>query len=136
MQKKAKFGIGVVVILVSMGVLAWLGYGESKTYYHTIAELPGSDKKDEVVMIRRVRRRTALVPEDRVLAMRTGLGMAAVAPVEIARKLQAPVPAAGRLQEVAPDGSHRAQLRRGGGEPGAPRAATDAGASSSPRSTM
>src|SRR2546421_9709398 len=22
-----------------MGVLAWLGYGESKTYYHTIAEL-------------------------------------------------------------------------------------------------
>ena len=24
----------------SMGFLAWLGYGESKTYYHTIAELP------------------------------------------------------------------------------------------------
>src|SRR6202000_154536 len=23
-----------------MGFLAWLGYGESKTYYHTIAELP------------------------------------------------------------------------------------------------
>ncbi len=40
MQKKLKFGIGVGVILVSMGVLAWLGYGESKTYYHTIAELP------------------------------------------------------------------------------------------------
>jgi cytochrome c-type biogenesis protein CcmE len=39
-QKKLKFGIGVGVILVSMGVLAWLGYGESKTYYHTIAELP------------------------------------------------------------------------------------------------
>jgi cytochrome c-type biogenesis protein CcmE len=39
-QKKAKFGIGIAVIVVSMGVLAWLGYGESKTYYHTIAELP------------------------------------------------------------------------------------------------
>jgi len=24
--------------LVSLGCLAWLGYGESKTYYHTIAE--------------------------------------------------------------------------------------------------
>lgn len=40
MQKQAKFGIGAVVIVVAMGVLAWLGYGESKTYYHTIAELP------------------------------------------------------------------------------------------------
>ena len=39
MKKQAKFGIGIGVILVSMGVLAWLGYGESKTYYHTIAEL-------------------------------------------------------------------------------------------------
>ena len=40
MQKQAKFGIGIGVIVVSMAVLAWLGYGESKTYYHTIAELP------------------------------------------------------------------------------------------------
>jgi cytochrome c-type biogenesis protein CcmE len=39
-QKKAKFGIGIAVIVVSMAALAWLGYGESKTYYHTIAELP------------------------------------------------------------------------------------------------
>ena len=39
MKKQAKFGIGIGVIVVSMGVLAWLGYGESKTYYHTIAEL-------------------------------------------------------------------------------------------------
>jgi len=39
MKKKAKFGIGIGIILVSMGVLAWLGYGESKTYYHTIAEI-------------------------------------------------------------------------------------------------
>ena len=39
MRKQAKFGIGIGVIIVSLGVLAWLGYGESKTYYHTIAEL-------------------------------------------------------------------------------------------------
>ena len=40
MQKQAKFGIGIGVIVVAMAALAWLGYGESKTYYHTIAELP------------------------------------------------------------------------------------------------
>ena len=40
MQKQAKFGIGIGIIVASMGFLAWLGYGESKTYYHTIAELP------------------------------------------------------------------------------------------------
>lgn len=39
MKKRAKFGIGIGVIVVSMAFLAWLGYGESKTYYHTIAEL-------------------------------------------------------------------------------------------------
>ncbi len=39
MKKQAKFGIGIGVIVASMGFLAWLGYGESKTYYHTIAEL-------------------------------------------------------------------------------------------------
>jgi cytochrome c-type biogenesis protein CcmE len=38
-KKQAKFGIGIGVIVVSMALLAWLGYGESKTYYHTIAEL-------------------------------------------------------------------------------------------------
>jgi len=32
-KKQAKFGIGIGVIVVSMGFLAWLGYGESKTYY-------------------------------------------------------------------------------------------------------
>ena len=37
-QNRAKFGVGIGVILVSMAFLAWLGYGESKTYYHTIAE--------------------------------------------------------------------------------------------------
>ena len=40
MKKQAKFGVGIGVIIVAMGFLAWLGYGESKTYYHTIAELP------------------------------------------------------------------------------------------------
>lgn len=39
MKKQAKFGIGIGVILISLASLAWLGYGESKTYYHTIAEL-------------------------------------------------------------------------------------------------
>ena len=39
MKKQVKFGIGVGVIVVSLACLAWLGYGESKTYYHTIAEL-------------------------------------------------------------------------------------------------
>jgi cytochrome c-type biogenesis protein CcmE len=38
-QKRAKFGVGIGVIVVSLAFLAWLGYGESKTYYHTIAEL-------------------------------------------------------------------------------------------------
>ena len=39
MKTRAKFGVGITVILFSLVFLAWLGYGESKTYYHTIAEL-------------------------------------------------------------------------------------------------
>ena len=39
MRKQAKFGIGIAIIVVSMASLAWLGYGESKTYYHTLAEM-------------------------------------------------------------------------------------------------
>ena len=39
MQEQVKFGVGIGVIVIAMGFLAWLGYGESKTYYHTIAEL-------------------------------------------------------------------------------------------------
>jgi cytochrome c-type biogenesis protein CcmE len=38
-QKQAKFGVGIAVLVLSLAFLAWLGYGESKTYYHTIAEL-------------------------------------------------------------------------------------------------
>jgi cytochrome c-type biogenesis protein CcmE len=37
-QNRAKFGIGIGVIVFALAFLAWLGYGESKTYYHTIAE--------------------------------------------------------------------------------------------------
>jgi len=37
-QTRAKFGVGIAIILVALASLAWLGYGESKTYYHTIAE--------------------------------------------------------------------------------------------------
>jgi cytochrome c-type biogenesis protein CcmE len=37
-HNRAKFGVGITVIIVSLAFLAWLGYGESKTYYHTIAE--------------------------------------------------------------------------------------------------
>ena len=39
MKKQVKFGVGIGVMVAAMGFLAWLGYGESKTYYHTIAEL-------------------------------------------------------------------------------------------------
>jgi cytochrome c-type biogenesis protein CcmE len=39
MKKQAKFGIGIGIIVAALGFLAWIGYGESKTYYHTIAEL-------------------------------------------------------------------------------------------------
>ncbi len=38
-NKQLKFGVGIGVILLSLGWLAWLGARESKTYYHTIVEL-------------------------------------------------------------------------------------------------
>jgi len=40
-QNRAKFGVGIAVIVTALGFMAWLGYGESKTYYHTIAEYQG-----------------------------------------------------------------------------------------------
>ena len=43
MQNRAKFGVGIGVIIVAMAFMAWLGYGESKTYYHTIAEYQALD---------------------------------------------------------------------------------------------
>ena len=39
MQNRAKFGVGIGVIVVALSFLAWLGYGESKTYYHTLSEI-------------------------------------------------------------------------------------------------
>src|SRR5262249_57699446 len=51
MKKQAKFGIGAGIIVLSMGFLAWLGYGESKTYYHTLAELDslkGSERTERM----------------------------------------------------------------------------------------
>ncbi len=41
MKKNAKFGIASGIIIVTIGYLAWVGVSESKTYYHTIAELDG-----------------------------------------------------------------------------------------------
>src|SRR5262249_9408785 len=38
-KKQKKIGVGVGIIVVALGFLAWIGYGESKTYYHTIVEL-------------------------------------------------------------------------------------------------
>jgi cytochrome c-type biogenesis protein CcmE len=51
-QKKTKFGVGIGIIVVSLGALAWLGYGESKTYYHTIAELQTLQGLDRTHRIR------------------------------------------------------------------------------------
>lgn len=39
MKKQTKFGIGAGIILLTLGWLAWSGVSESKTYYHTLAEL-------------------------------------------------------------------------------------------------
>jgi cytochrome c-type biogenesis protein CcmE len=36
---KTKFGIGIAIIVITLSSLAWMGARESKTYYHTIAEL-------------------------------------------------------------------------------------------------
>ena len=52
MRKQTKFGIGVGIIVVSLGALAWLGYGESKTYYHTIVELQTLQGLDRAHRIR------------------------------------------------------------------------------------
>ena len=39
MKKQAKFGVGIGIILATLLWLGWVGARESKTYYHTIAEL-------------------------------------------------------------------------------------------------
>jgi cytochrome c-type biogenesis protein CcmE len=43
MQVRAKFGVGVGIILVSLSALAWMGARESQTYYHTVEELVSMD---------------------------------------------------------------------------------------------
>jgi cytochrome c-type biogenesis protein CcmE len=39
-KTKAKFAIGAGIIIVALTCLAWVGAQQSKTYYHTISELP------------------------------------------------------------------------------------------------
>jgi cytochrome c-type biogenesis protein CcmE len=39
-KTKAKFGVGVAIILVTLSCLAYVGAQQSKTYYHTISEIP------------------------------------------------------------------------------------------------
>jgi cytochrome c-type biogenesis protein CcmE len=74
-RNRAKFGVGISVIVVALAFLAWLGYGESKTYYHTIAEyqsLQGSARNHRMRLagtvapgsIRRVSGRTDFVLEE------------------------------------------------------------------------
>ena len=52
MKKQAKFGIGIGIVVISMACLAWQGYGESKTYYHTLAELDGLKGSDRLQRMR------------------------------------------------------------------------------------
>lgn len=40
MRKKAKFIVGISIIVISMCCLGYLGAQQSKTYYHTISEIP------------------------------------------------------------------------------------------------
>ena len=46
MKKQAKFGVGIGIILVTLFWLGWTGARESKTYYHTLAELPTLKSSD------------------------------------------------------------------------------------------
>ena len=40
MKKRAKFAVGIAIIVVTLSCLAYVGAQQSKTYYHTIAEIP------------------------------------------------------------------------------------------------
>ena len=59
-----------------------------------------------------MRGRTEVVREDRVLAVLAGACVANVAAVQPARELQAPVPAARRLEQVPGERAHVPELRR------------------------
>jgi cytochrome c-type biogenesis protein CcmE len=39
-KTKAKFAVGAGIILVALSCLAYAGFKQSKTYYHTISEIP------------------------------------------------------------------------------------------------
>jgi cytochrome c-type biogenesis protein CcmE len=39
-KSKVKFGIGAGIIIVTLSCLAYVGAQQSKTYYHTISEIP------------------------------------------------------------------------------------------------
>lgn len=41
-----KFGVGMGIILATLIALGWVGMNESKTYYHTISELPGLSQRE------------------------------------------------------------------------------------------
>lgn len=43
MKVRAKFGVGIGIIVITLSALAWMGARESKTYYHTVAELSSLD---------------------------------------------------------------------------------------------
>ena len=40
MKSKVKFAIGAGIIIAMFSCLAWVGAQQSKTYYHTISEIP------------------------------------------------------------------------------------------------
>src|SRR5580765_5158351 len=42
-KSKVKFAIGAGIIIVTLSCLAWVGAQQSKTYYHTISEIPALD---------------------------------------------------------------------------------------------
>jgi cytochrome c-type biogenesis protein CcmE len=49
-RKQIKFAIGSIVIVLTLSYLAYSGYQESKTYYHTVPELYAM--KDQVYDLR------------------------------------------------------------------------------------
>src|SRR6187397_2672481 len=61
-----------------------------------------------------MRGRAVAVAEERMLAVLAGARVAGLASVQPARELEAPVPAARRLEEVAGDRAHVPELRARG----------------------
>ena len=43
MKAKSKFAIGAGIIVIAISCLAYVGAQQSKTYYHTISEIPTLD---------------------------------------------------------------------------------------------